>query len=332
MENAFEANPPKDLGTVVVITSDSIYRHSVAQIDISSELPFQVALTGQIIQVETGRQTRNNFIESILTGDLYGISVKAMDWFVEQKVDEREPDGTSNFYGMRFFPFVSSFVTGKIAISGTYIRSVILDLPDSFRVMWEGQQVCDSKGNRAKLDHAYSPLRSQYVFRWPGRKIVAEEGEYPVYIPVRYSGTFLFKVAEYPLYYGVISLMAIALAAMAENIGIMFGAVVAVYGFMLRSLLVAGMPQRSTILTHSYIIAAAGMTLWGILFHFWGICSLVAALPIVYAVYRVQQTIRYFSDTGVLPQTVAYYWSKRIMKREIAQIKAMKERQARHGN
>lgn len=314
---------------IVYISADSIYKHSIVEITFKASVPFSIASSGKVLTINCGNKTENGMIEAIQKDEIYLIEFEALDWFQERNTNNLRTVGPHNSYGMRFYPFVSSFLKGSIVLEKGSITSFILDLPDDFRLIWNYAQVTAPNGENGKLDHAYGPERSKYLFTWGNNR--KSRGEYSIQIPVRLSGTKLFSLTHFPLYYWVVSLFGVGAAALHDKTSILFAAIVAVWVFMLRRWGLSNTPQRNTLLTRGYIIAGTIILIWGInweLFLTWGksisiyfrsiwlitFPAIVSAILII-----VFRSLLRFNLEGRLPTLIENYWSREIEKAHFRQ-------------
>jgi hypothetical protein len=57
---------------------------------------------------------------------------------------------------MSFYPFLSSHLHGRFEIGGdAWVTSVVVNLPDRFRLLWFAGAVTDGDGRHAELTHSY---------------------------------------------------------------------------------------------------------------------------------------------------------------------------------
>jgi len=306
----------------VYISADSIYEHSSVEITLTSESPFSVQVSGEIITLSSGKRKPDKpIIEAVKNNGAFQIKVELLRWLEERTVRHTRGLGPQNQYGMRFYPFVSSFLKGSITAQKSAINSVIVDLPDDFRLIWYRATVKSPNGKAAKLDHAYGPKRSKYLFTWAAED--KSVGEYAIKIPVRLGGSKILRLAEFPIFYWLLALVGVAIAAVQNKPSILVAAIAGVWTFMLRQWGVSNLPQRTTILTQGYIIAGTVILLWGVIWwksQFWGYIMIAPVLIVTSLLYK---SLRKFSYEGVLPELIERYWSKRIAK--------IDKRQARHG-
>jgi len=297
----------------VHINTDSIYEHSSVAITLKAESPFSAQLSGEIIAISSGkRNPKQSVIHATKRDDSYEIKVELLHWLTERTVRHSDGAVPHNKYGMRFYPFVSSFVSGTITTYELPINVIILELPDDYRLIWYGAKVSSPNGKTAKLDHAYGPQRSKYLFTWPEENNL--KGEYGIKIPVRLGGSMILRLVEFPIFYWFLALVGVAIAARQNNPSILIAAVVGVWTFMLRQWGASNLPQRTTILTRGYILAGTFVLLWALVW--WNSQSLgfILSVPVLVLTLLIYRSLSKFGYEGLLPPKIEKYWSKQIAK------------------
>ncbi|MCX6901899.1 MAG: hypothetical protein NTW03_00145 [Verrucomicrobia bacterium] len=294
------------------ISGESIYGHSLARAIFTAEEAFTVQLTGSVITLARGKKgDQANQIHAVEQDGSFGIEVDLLGWIQEKAVGESDCPGPQNRYGMRFYPFVSSFFTANITTTGGSISDVILDLPDAYRLIWYGARVIDPSGRMATLSHAYGPARSQYILSWEPKPAAA--GEFVILVPVRHGANEILKIVNFPVYYFLLSLLGITLAWITTGkASFVLAAVGATWTFMLKKWSNSNLPQRNTLLTRAYIIAGGIAPVWGLAWLGLGLWSLLLVFPIGLMIRLVSRSVEEYRLKGGLPRSVAAYWSKRI--------------------
>ena len=296
----------------VYISSDSIYEHSSIELTLISELAFSVKISGRMIVLKSGKANLENTIQATHNNGVFVVKAELLGWFKERTVKDGQGAGPENKYGMRFYPFVSSYLSGTITIHKSKINSIIVDLPDDFRIIWYGARVVSPNDEIAELDHAYGPERSKYLFWWPS--VQESNGDYKIQVPVRLGGSKMLKLAEFPVFYWLLALMGVAIAAAQNKPSILIAAIVGVWTFMLRQWGNSNLPQRTTILTHGYIFAGVTVLLWGIVWWKSQLLGYLLTLPIFFIAFSIYKCLRQFGYKGVLPRRIEEYWSRQIYR------------------
>ena len=300
------------------IAAESIYRHSTVRITIQGEQPFEVRLPGQVLTLEAGKRNSASpgWVCSTDKDAKHRVIAELLECMSEKKIRKASGTGPDSSYGMRYYPFVSAILQGDIEIRNGHISSIIVELPDTFRLIWYGARVVGADGHVAKLDHSYGPARSKYLFTWDAETI---QKQIKLAIPIRHSGNRMLELVSFPLYYFLLALAAVGLSSIAEKPGIVMGAVVAAWGFMLKKWSTSNLPQRNTILTLVYLIAGGTVFLWGlawVLFQSWAILGLIVILPFVELCRRANKS---YSAEGQLPFGIEEFWSKRVRLSDTSQ-------------
>ena len=308
------------MGISLLIKADSIYQDSIVEISATATRQFKVAFKATILNVISGtlNDKQNCEVVAIEKDGIYILSLQITGWFSEREVYATDETGPHTKYGMRFFPFVSSFLFGNLTTSNLPINTVILDLPDKFRLIWYGAEILNPNNVKGELKHSKGKDRSKYYFLWNDQN--EQAGQYKFKIPVRIGGAELLRLTYFPAYYYILALCAVTLSAFADKVSILIAAIVGTWTFMLRHWGRSNLPQRNTLLTHLYIIAGIYIFIWGFAwkrFHFW---ALFLIIPTVILLVLFFQSLRKFNLEGILPSIVTKYWSRQIKK--IDQIQA----------
>ena len=303
----------------VNIKSDSIYENSIVWINLVSDLPFSAKFSGNILNLYSGKQGNDFFVHSEEKDKRHLIEIEIMGWFKERRIDYFDTEGAHSKYGMRFYPFVSSYIQCQLIIKNNIIGSFIFDLPDDFRIIWYGASITDPKNNKFNLNHAYGPQRSKYVFFVNNASDEAIKNsntqyEYEINIPIRLGGSKLLKITQFPVYYSILAFWGVALASMSKNISVMLAAIAGVWTFMLRQWGISDLPQRTTFLTFAYLVVGLIIGVWGIAWYFLNWWALFLIIPII-AFYRIVfASLRKFSYEGTLPKSLEKFWGNYIYR------------------
>jgi hypothetical protein len=239
------------------------------------------------------------------------LEFEAFGLFCETKVrpteDPRDFGGETahNQYGMRYYPYVSSTLTGRIIIAGVPLGLVVVDLPDAYRVIWHGASVLAPGAGPSILHHGYGLQRSRFIFTWSEQ---TQPGEYNIEIHARMGGAKLLRLLRFPLYYAIPTLFLLAVASFSQT-SVLMGALGAAWIFLLQQWSAADLPQRNTLLAHVYAIEAVVIAAWALI---WSRLQPLAAslftVPVlaIGAILFVAYTT--FEQTGRLPALVERYW------------------------
>ena len=302
------------MGISLLIKADSIYQDSIVEISATATKQFKIAFQGKILNIIFGTLTdkQNSEVVAIEKDGIYIVSLQIAGWFSEREVYKTDETGPHTKYGMRFFPFISSFLLGEFNTSNLSINSVILDLPDEFRLIWYGAEILNPNNVKGELKHSKGKDRSKYYFLWNG--VNDQAGRYKFKIPVRIGGTELLRLTYFPAYYYILALCAVTLSAFADKISILIAAIAGTWTFMLRHWGRSNLPQRNTLLTHLYVIAGIYIFIWGFAwkrFHFWASFLIIPTVIFLMLFFR---SLRKFNLEGILPSIIRKYWSHQIKK------------------
>ncbi len=224
---------------------------------------------------------------------------------------------TASQYGMRYYPFVSSFLKINVQAKDQPLSRVVIDLPEEFRAIWYGANVLSPKKARAVLNHSYGEKRSKFFFYWnePCDKVGTTE----LSIPFRLGSTSLLKIVQFPMYYWLLSLFVIAAASFTDKISIFLASIAGTWIFMLRYWNSSNLPQENTVLTRGYIIAGGFAPIWGLSWKSFGWISILWLVPLWCIVGYVQSLVKQFKYTGLLPEALEKYWVRQITKADLRQ-------------
>lgn len=299
----------------ILITSDSIYAHSIAKIFLTSYTEFTISFNCEVLSIDVGKSiTDSNSIVAEKNDSKYSIEANLINVFKERKINKTKSEGEENSYGMRFYPFVSSFFELEIQSSPIVVSSIILDLPDEFRIIWNGSVIFNSRNEKSLKRHAYSSERSKYLFTW-AKSEIRHNDTVTLKIPIRFGGTKLLNIVNFPIYYFIIALIIVALSTFSEKSSVFLATIAGSWLFMLRKWSLSDLPQQNTFLTHLYLITGILLSFWGLfwkVFEYWAFSITPFFLLLVFYLFRV---IHYFERNGVLQDNLAKYWSYLISKR-----------------
>lgn len=301
------------------IYAESIYMHSISVISIYSTERIDISLSPEleIIQVTKGKRKVGNTIQSKKENDHNIIELSVMGLFDEKKViPYKYDDKLGNHYGMRFYPFISSFIKGTICCSKK-IDIISITIPDMFNFIFFQSEI---KQNNTKsiLRQSFGKDYSKYIFSWKDEVKVNSKNIIELNIPVRLGGRSILRIIQFPIYYWLAALTGIALLSLSsDKANIVIGAVVTAWLFMLQRWDSSSLPQKDTLLTKLYLVFGIILGLWGVA---WIIIKMKAAIllvPIFIIVYITLKSVNYFILTGELPSCFATIYAKTIIKNDI---------------
>lgn len=307
-------------GIALEIVAASIYEHSTATVRFTAAAEFRATISGEVVSLRRGARSGDLFASQVKDG-VHGVELEIIGIFRETRIRSTEPvadaqgETAHSRYGMRFYPLVSSQVTGEIRTEVLPLTHVVIELPDAYRVIWHLGHVIAADGTRARLRHGYGPERSRYIFSWTATKL----GPYRLAIAARLGGPALLRIAQFPIYYAWLTLFIVATASFAESITVLFGAIGAAWLFMLQQWNASSLPQRSTLLTWLYVSEATLVALWGGVWRTfeWGGALLVP--PVAVASILVLRALSFFHHNGRLPRYAEQYWHRKVARRTTAQ-------------
>lgn len=299
-------------GVLVSISADSIYLDSLASITMSSSKSFEVEVSNDIVSVVKGVSPEaTNTIKSIESDNRQVVEVVVTQIFKERRVSYNHKNTLMNAYGMRFYPFVSSVLMSEIKISNQPIDIMLIDLPDSYRILWDKATVLGDGSSTAYLKHAFGIERSTYILRWnEGDK---ESSSINLEVAVRLGGKALLRITNFPFMYWLLSLFIVAIASTSDKTSILLASVGASWIFMLRQWNLSNVPQENTLLTHAYLIHGIFIPIWAATWHFYSYFSLSWMPVIAIFVYSIHNSTQMFKKKGLLPKIIAEYWLKKVI-------------------
>lgn len=258
------------------INSESIYMHSISVLSFFSMDKFKVRLSYEKSRIHRGIRDGECWIKSVKNDNhIYCVEISVIGLFNEQLVNDCiSEDVLGNHYGMRFYPFLSSYIKGEIECNRR-ILNVSLKLPDTYRLLFFKSSI-KQNGTPSTLRHSYGKEMSSYLFTWDhfdnsNQDIDANSVSIPVgtfklhpEVFVRLGGRSLFRLVKFPVYYWIIAFFSIFLLAFTENKYVVFGAFATTWLFMLERWDKSSLPQQNTLLTLQYLIYGFLIGIWGI--------------------------------------------------------------------
>ena len=194
----------KKSSVTLEITSESIYMHSISVLSFFSEDEFKVRLSYEKTRISKGIREKEEWIKSInIDNNIYCIEVSVIGLFQERSViNNIKKDVLGNHYGMRFYPFLSSYIRGKIECDRR-ILNASLKLPDAYRLLFFKSSIKQNK-KPSTMRQSYGNKESSFLFTWNDFiKPRQDNNNYNLYpqIFVRLGGKSLFKLVKFPIYY-----------------------------------------------------------------------------------------------------------------------------------
>ena len=295
-------------GITARLSADSIYSGSLVQAEFTAPGNFAVSVDGHVTTVCHG-SIKDTHIDAVHRDGRWVVSVDLLNWINERPLSDGDPPTS---YGMRFFPFISAKMVGRIRTTHLPLEALIIELPDAFRLIWYGVVARDPAGNAAKLHHSHGAVTSKFILLWPPGDAEAG-GEYLFEIPVRLGGTTFLKLSHFQIYYWILALIVVALASFAP-VTVLLAAIAGAWTFMLQALIQANVPQRATLLAYVYEWSGVSLLAWGLAWVAFGPGALLLALPVLAVAWLAHRTISFFQYTGTLPVRIAHFWQKRVRR------------------
>lgn len=299
------------------VSFESIYMHSLATIEITHNEEFKINFNSwKIIELDHGEEKRDGLILSVLDENKHRIKMKVADFISEKPVYQKASFALGNHYGMRFFPFISSIIDHNFSINTTSPINFLISVPDKFRFIYSKSTI-----NGEHFKHSYGVSNSEYLFEL-GLTDKSNQ-DVNINLAIRLGGSNFLGLITFPIVYWMISLLAVVMASIAGNMGVVVGAIAAVWLFILRHWKNSNLPQQDTILTKLYATSAVILGVWGIGYELFGSKILVLVFPIITLIIGIVYSNRHFKLTGELPQNLAKYLAKSV---ESSDSKRSKER------
>ncbi len=310
------------------LTIDSIYSFSLTEVELTGDKEFSIEIfNGKIISILSGRRKSSNLIISIEDKGLYKIKFEIIDWIFEKSIldEAKETQDKSkpyNYYGMRYYPFISSHIQTNFKIINGFLRALTLITPNYFRLIWYGSDIIHNETNKATINHSFSSDKSKYIFIWQQQSRIKQENLYKIKLPIRLSGSKILKLVNFPFFYWLLALIVIALAAFQDKPSLLAAAIAGTWTFMLRQWTNSDAPMRNTLLTFGYVVAGLVLMIWGILLKLFHFKAFILLIPILIFYRYFNLAIREYGVKGSLPSFITNYWSKKIHLVDIMQKKS----------
>jgi hypothetical protein len=300
------------------IKLQSIYSFNLIQIKLSGAEKFDFKFdNGTIVNIEKGLKTQENLLVAVEDGSIYSIEFEILDWVKEKPISETNlisnKNNPQNYYGMRYYPFISSNIQSNFTIYNGTLNSIVLNTPNDFRLIWYGAKITDLNNNPASINHSYSNDASNYIFLWENAQC-SNESSYEMKLPIRMSGEKILKLVHFPILYWILALFIVSIAAFQDKPSILAAAIAGSWTFMLRQWTNSNTPQRNSILTFGYTIAGLFLLFWGLVFKFFELKGLFLIIPVLLIYKLINFSIKEYGLKGILPKMITNYWSKKIME------------------
>lgn len=289
-------------GIVLRIEADYIYKSNTASLEFTSKSSFTISLKSKIsvIEISKGQFDQKLKIYKAEEKDgVFTVKLLTLGLFHETLVQHSDQINEAvNSYGMQFFPFISSKLLLKLNTLTLPIKTVILTLPDSFRIVWYRRKVLDTLRKEAEIYHSYSQAKASFIFDW---KKKGNSGEYDFDIPLRLGGSTLWLIVEFPRNYFYVALFAIAVASFQEQISILLAAIIAAWLFLMGHWAKINMPQQNTIATRIYFFFLFATLSWGLMWKIHWLLGGLAVIIIGVIVKSFKDAVEMFSQEALLP-------------------------------
>lgn len=296
-------------GVILEIRAESIYMHTISTLSFHSVAEFEVGLSSEIIQIFRGcKKGETKRIKSIQIDDnIFSVELSVIGIFREKTIIY-DNDKLGNHYGTRFYPFVSSEIKEVVSCTKT-INYVILILPDTLSPIFNLSSIYQNSQKSADIRHSREKDCIKYIFCWE-KELKGDEDKTIVFnIPLKYGGTSILRMVEFPICYWIIALIGIALLY-DNNVRIVTGAIVSSLLFMLQRWNKSFVPQRNTLLTHLYFLYGGILAVWGYSWKLFGLWALFLCLPIIFVLYLTLKNVSIYSKYGKLTKWFSEKYAK----------------------
>jgi hypothetical protein len=296
---------------LLIASFDAMYGSTVVRLRMEAVERFRARVSGQLLRVTAGNIETANLIQSEETSAQRQVAeVDVIGWLTERPIGDETAQGAANRYGISFFPFVSSFFRGEVDFGGQQLAlRLIIDVPDTMRILYaQAHASFDGRGS-VEPRHTMAGDRAQFLFVAP-----ADASELSADVALRFGGARLAELVTYPVSYYSLSLVGIAVAALAGTTAIVVTAVGALWTFMLREWSRAAVPRRSTLLSAAYVTAAVTAAVWGALWEVAGWWAAFATIPVLALVGGFIAARRQFDRSGELPSPIRRIWRRRVLR------------------
>lgn len=299
-------------GVILEIRAESIYMHTISALSFHSVDEFEVELSSEIIQIFKGcKKDETNRIKSIqIDENNYSVELSVIGLFQEKTIIN-DNDKLGNHYGTRFYPFVSSEIKEIVFCSKT-INYVILILPDTLSPIFNLSLIYQNSEKTVDIRHSREKDCIKYIFFWEKELNGDKDNTIEFSIPLKYGGTSILRMVEFPICYWIIALIGIALLY-DNNVRIVTGAIVSSLLFMLQRWNKSSVPQRNTLLTHLYFLYGCMLAVWGYSWYLFGLWALLLCLPIIFVLYLTLKNVSSYSKYGKLTKFFSEKYAKLII-------------------
>lgn len=296
--------------TRVELSAESIYDGTPVVLMITSPAEFAVVLPGRVIDSGPGLYHEGEWVSEPSDG-AHRLRLVLLDWIAERQVRAGSRHAAER-YGMRYYPFVSSSLVATIEFRQGNLGVVGVQMPPEVRLMWfQGEVRMD--GEVLTPIHVLGEATSRWIYAHRG-----EARRLEIDLRPRLGGSEMAKVVDFPLYYWVLSLGGLVIAARAAHslgLGVVVTAIAALWTAMLRQWSSSKLPQQNTILTFAYGIAAIAAALWAGLWVWSTWAGLLATVFYGLATVQVFAARRQFARRGTLPRWLFAPWSLLVSRR-----------------
>jgi len=304
------SKPNKNATISLRIEADYIYRFNTASLEFTSSSFFRISIKSSITIIEVSKGQYDSKSEAYMAEEKEGkftLKLLALGLFNEIPLQNSERlNEAINSYGMQSFPFISSSLVLEFTSLSLPIKTIILDIPDNFRIIWYRWKAQNHSGDDAIINHSYSPSKASYLFTWKESSI----GDYKIDVLLRLGGSSLWQIAHFPILYFYVGLVAISVASFHEQNSVLFAAIIAVWVFLMGHWAKINMPQQNTIATKMYVFFLISSFFWGMM---WEIHWLLGALSIplvLLIVNSFNNAVKFFNQEAILPQ----FWEQLFYK------------------
>ena len=255
----------KNEAIVLKIEADYIYRFNTVSLEFTGNSSFSISIESEVSVIEISKGQFDSETQIYMAEEkdgVFTIKILTLGLFHETLIEcAEQPNEAVNSYGMQFFPFISSNLLLKLNSLTTPIKTIILTIPENFRIVWYRRKVQNALKEDAKIFHSYSQAKACYIFNWDNDTI----GKYDFDLLIRLGGSYLWQTVVFPRYYFYVALIAIAAASFQEQISLLYAAVIAAWLFLMGHWAKINMPQQNTILTKIYTFFLFAVLGWGIM-------------------------------------------------------------------
>lgn len=298
------------------INADSIYRTSVVTVSMLCDSIFEItnqSESAKILFIRKGNilANTNNTIEAVKdsTGK-FEMEFLIIGLFYETEFKRKNKHLSYDCtYGTFLYPFISSQLIWKFESHRNTISNIILELPDSYRLLFYKSRINSNDGYGFSLpQQSFDLPNTLHVFTREGSHKNNKQDKICINIPIRLGGKDLQKLVSSPIRFSYLTLCSVFLCSvyLKDNIVSVIASVLALWSFLFERYNNSNVPQGQTLIKKLYSLLTINAFLASIVicvFHTIKV-KLLCLLLFSFVIYLIQISLSYFNKNNSLPRVV----------------------------